>query len=38
MEVIKLEVLEKTSKKGNNYKALYAILEDGQEIFICFVK
>lgn len=38
MEVIKLEVVEKTSKKGNNYKGLYAILENGQEIFICFVK
>lgn len=38
MEVIKLEVIEKISKKGNNYKGLYAILENGQEIFICFVK
>ena len=38
MEVFKLEVLEKTSKKGNKYKGLYAILENGQEIFICFVK
>ena len=38
MKVIKLEVIEKTSKKGNNYKGLYAITENGQEIFICFVK
>lgn len=38
MKVIDLKVLEKTSKKGNNYKAIYAILEDGSEVFICFVK
>ena len=38
MKVIKLEVIEKTSKKGNNYKGLYAITEEGKEIFICFVK
>lgn len=38
MKVISLEVLEKTSKRGNIYKGLFAILENGQEIFICFVK
>lgn len=37
MKVIDLKVLEKVSKKGNNYKALFAILEDNTEIFICFV-
>lgn len=38
MKVVDIKVLEKTSKQGNNYKALYAILEDGQEIFITFVR
>lgn len=38
MKVIDLKVLEKTSKKGNKYKAIYAILENGSEVFICFVK
>lgn len=38
MKVKNLVVLEKTSKKGNTYKALYAILEDNQEIFIAFVR
>lgn len=38
MKVIDFQVLEKTSKKDNTYKALYAILEDGQEIFIAFVR
>lgn len=38
MKVIDLKVLEKVSKKGNKFKALYAILEDNTEIFICFVK
>lgn len=38
MKVIDLRVLEKVSKKGNTFKALYAILEDNTEIFICFVK
>lgn len=38
MKVTDLKVLEKTSKKGNTYKALYAILENGQEIFIAFVR
>lgn len=38
MKVKNIVVLEKTSKKGNIYKALYAILENDQEIFITFVK
>lgn len=38
MKVTDLKVLEKTSKKGNKYKGLFAILEDGQEIFIAFVR
>lgn len=38
MQVKNLRVLEKVSKKGNTYRALYAILEDNSEIFICFVK
>lgn len=38
MKVIDLRVLEKTSKKGNKYKAIFAILEDNSEIFICYVK
>lgn len=38
MKVINLEVKEKTSKKGNKYKGIFAILDDGSEVFICFVK
>lgn len=38
MKVIDLRVLEKTSKKGNKYKAIFAILEDSTEVFICYVK
>lgn len=38
MKVLDLKVLEKTSKRGNVYKGLFAILENGQEIFITFVK
>lgn len=38
MKVKNLIVLEKTSKKGNTYKGLFAILENEQEVFICFVK
>ena len=38
MKVIDLKVLEKTSKKGNKYKAIFVILEDNSEVFICFVK
>lgn len=38
MKVVNLQIIEKTSKKGNTYKGLFAILENGQEVFICFVK
>lgn len=38
MKVIDLKVLEKTSKKGNKYKAIFAILEDNTEVFVCYVK
>lgn len=38
MKVIDLRLLEKTSKKGNKYKGIFAILEDNTEVFICFVK
>ena len=38
MKVKNLVVLEKTSKRGKSYKGLFAILENEQEIFICFVK
>lgn len=38
MKVVDLKVLEKISKRGNKYKAVFAILEDGQEIFITFVR
>ena len=38
MKVINLEVKNKVSKKGNQYSALFAILENGKEIFITFVK
>lgn len=38
MKVIDLRVLEKTSKRGNKYKAIFAILEDNSEVFICYVK
>lgn len=38
MKVINLEVKTKVSKKGNEYTGLFAILENGKEIFITFVK
>lgn len=34
---IKFQVIERKSKKGNTFKALYAII-DGKENFICFIK
>ena len=37
MKIVDFKVLEKTSKKGKKYKGLYAICEDGKEIFVCFV-
>lgn len=38
MKVKDIVVLEKTSKKGNTYKGLFAILDNGKEIFIAFVR
>lgn len=38
MKVVDLVVKEKTSKKGKKYKAIFAILEDGKEIFVAFVR
>lgn len=38
MKIVDFRILEKTSKKGNTYKGLFAILEDNTEIFVCFVK
>lgn len=38
MKVINLEIKTKVSKKGKDYTALFAILENGKEIFITFVK
>ena len=38
MKIINLEIKTKVSKKGNEYTALFAILENGKEIFITFIK
>lgn len=38
MKVKDIVVLEKTSKKGNTYKGLFAVLDNGQEVFIAFVR
>lgn len=38
MKVVDLVVKEKKSKKGNTYKGLFAVLEDGKEIFLAFVR
>lgn len=38
MKVKDIVVLDKTSKKGNKYQGLFAILENGKEIFIAFVR
>lgn len=38
MKIVDFRILEKTSKKGNTYKGIFAILEDNTEIFVCFVK
>lgn len=38
MKVVDIIVKEKESKKGNKYKAIYAVLEDGKEIFLAFVR
>lgn len=37
MKVNGLIVEERTSKKGNNYKAIYAVLDNGSKVFIAFV-
>lgn len=37
MKVVNFVIKEQQSKKGNAYTALYAVLNDGQEIFVCFV-
>lgn len=37
MDVIGFSVEEKTSKKGNKYYVLYAILKDGSKYFVRFV-
>ena len=37
MKVIDLVVKEKTSKNGNVYTGLFAILENGNEFLVCFV-
>lgn len=34
---LEFQVIEKTSKKGNTYKALYCIV-DGQQNFVCYIK
>ena len=36
-KVINFVIKEEQSKKGNVYKAMYAVLDNGQEVFICFV-
>lgn len=38
MKITDIKVLEKTSKKGKTYKGIFAILSDGQEIFLAFVR
>lgn len=38
MKIKNLVVLEKTSKKGKPYKAIFAILDDDKEVFIAFVR
>ena len=37
LKIVDFKILEKTSKKGNSYLALYAITSEEKEIFICFV-
>lgn len=34
---IEFKILEKKSKKGNVFKALYVVVE-GKENFVCFIK
>lgn len=37
MTIVKFAILEKTSKNGNKYKAIFGYDENGKEYFICFV-
>lgn len=37
MKVVNFVIKTGTSKKGNEYTGLYAVLDNGQEIFITFV-
>lgn len=37
MKVVDIKIIEKTSKQGNKYLALYAVLENGKELLIRFV-
>lgn len=37
MKIVDFKILEKTSKKGNKYLALFAITSEQKEIFVCFV-
>lgn len=34
---IEFKILEKKSKKGNTFKALYVVV-DGYENFVCFIR
>lgn len=36
--VVNVVILERVSKKGNRYKAMYAQDENGKVYFICYVK
>lgn len=38
MKVKDIIVETNTSKKGNEYTALYALLDNGKKVFIAFVK
>ena len=37
MKVVNFVIKEQQSKKGNSYTGLYAVLDNGHEIFVCFV-
>ena len=36
-KIVNFVIKEQQSKKGNVYKAMYAVTEDGHEIFVCYV-
>lgn len=36
-KVVNFVIKELQSKKGNTYKGLYAVLDNGKEVFVCFV-